>query len=91
VFRALLQFLRFLRIPTFITGRAEYRRLDRNPARRGQFASFMSVQKCSRRHHPDRHDRRLQLNKFARAATTLAAIAAAAWIAVESARALSVF
>jgi hypothetical protein len=89
--RVLLQLLRFLRIPTFITGRKEYRRLDRTPARYGQFASFMSVQGCHSRRHPDRHDRRLQMARFVRTTTTLSLIAGAAWIAVESAKALSVF
>ncbi len=91
VLRGLLQLLRFLRIPTFIAGRKEYRRLDRTPARYGQFASFMSVQGCNSRRHPDRHDRRLQMARFVRTATTLSVIAGVAWIAVESAKALSVF
>ena len=87
--RALLHFLRVLRIPTFIRGRAEYRRLDRTPARYGQFASFMSVQSCSR--HPDRHDRRLQFQKLTRSLAVVAAAVGFAWIALESAKALSLF
>lgn len=89
--RQLLRILRFLRIPTFIRGRAE--RDDRwsTPVRNGQFASFMSVQGCSRRRHPDRHDRRLQFRKLTRAATLVALAAGCAWVALESARALSLF
>lgn len=91
VIRALLHFLRVLRIPTFIRGRAEYRRLDRTPAHYGQFASFMSVQGCSRHRHPDRHDRRLQFQKLTRTLAVVAASVGFAWIALESAKALSLF
>ncbi len=89
--RALLTFLRFLRIPTFIRGRGEDRRSDTTPVRNGQFASFMSVQGCSRRHHPDRHDRRLQFQKLTRIALMIAGTVGVAWVAIESAKALSVF
>jgi hypothetical protein len=61
------------------------------PVRNGQFASFMSVQGCSRRHHPDRHDRRLQVQKLTRAVMMIAGTAGFAWVALESAKALSVF
>jgi len=91
VIRALLTFLRFLRIPTFIIGRGADRRGPVTPVRSGQFASFMSVQGCSRRRNPDRHDRRLQVAKFTRTFAKLAAIGGFAWIALESAKALSVF
>ncbi len=91
VIRALLTFLRFLRIPTFIIGRGADRRGPVTPVRCGQFASFMSVQGCSRRRNPDRHDRRLQVAKFTRTFAKLAAIGSFAWIALESAKALSVF
>jgi hypothetical protein len=91
VIRALLTFLRFLRIPTFIIGRGADRRGPVTPVRSGQFASFMSVQGCSRRRNPDRHDRRLQVAKFTRTVTKLAALGGFAWIALESAKALSVF
>lgn len=89
--RALLTFLRFLRIPTFIRGRGEDDCGLTTPVRNGQFASFMSVQGCSRRNHPDRHDRRLQFQKFTRAMVMTTAAVAFAWIAVESAKALSFF
>lgn len=88
---ALLQLLRFLRIPTFIAGRREYRRLDRTPARYGQFASFMSVHGCNARRHPDRHDRRLRTARLVRNFARLAAAGGFAWVALESAKALSVF
>ncbi|HEY8932131.1 MAG TPA: hypothetical protein VIM44_02330 [Rariglobus sp.] len=80
-----------MRIPTFIRGRAEYRRMDRTPAHYGQFASFMSVQGCSRHRHPDRHDRRLKLQKLTRTLTVVASAVGFAWVAVESAQALSLF
>lgn len=91
VIRALLQLLRLLRIPTFIRGGKAHRGAWSTPVRNGQFASFMSVQGCSRRRHPDRHDRRLQFQKLTRAAVMTAAAVGFAWIAVESAKALSLF
>ncbi len=89
--RALLKFLRFLRIPTFIRGRGDDECGWTTPVRNGQFASFMSVQGCARRRHPDRHDRRLQFQKLTRAVMMIAGTAGFAWIALESARALSFF
>jgi len=65
--------------------------MDRTPAHYGQFASFMSVQGCSRHRHPDRHDRRLKLQKFTRTLTVVASAVGFAWVAVESAQALSLF
>ncbi len=89
--RALLTVLRFLRIPTFIRGYGEQDRAGSTPVRNGQFASFMSVQGCSRRHHADRHDRRLQFQKLTRTVMMVAGAVGFAWIALESAKALSVF
>jgi hypothetical protein len=91
VIRALLTFLRFLRIPTFILGRRNDRHRSLTPVRNGQFASFMSVQGCNRRHHPDRHDRRLRIQRLTRAALVIAGISGFSWVAIESAKALSVF
>jgi len=91
VIRALLTLLRFLRIPTFIRGRAQDNRGWTTPVRNGQFVSFMSVQGCSRRHHPDRHDRRLHFQKLTRAVMMIAGTVGFAWVAIESAKALSVF
>jgi len=91
VIRALLTLLRFLRIPTFIRGRAQDSRGWTTPVRNGQFVSFMSVQGCSRRHHPDRHDRRLHFQKLTRAVMMIAGTVGFAWVAIESAKALSVF
>lgn len=61
------------------------------PVRNGQFASFMSVQGCSRRRHSDRHDRRLQVQKFTRVLTMTGVAIGFAWVALESAKALSFF
>jgi hypothetical protein len=91
VIRALLTFLRVLHVPTFIRGRAGKDYGWSTPVRNGQFASFMAVQGCSRRHHPDRHDRRLQFQKLSRTLVITAAAVSFAWIALESAKALSVF
>lgn len=89
--RALLTFLRFLHIPTFIRGQADRVRGVTTPVRNGKFASFMSVQGCGRRHHPDRHDRRLQFQKMTRAVLTVGGATGFAWVALESAKALAVF
>lgn len=89
--RALLQFLRFLRIPTFIRGRGNDRRIARTPVRNGQFASFMSGQDRGRHRYSDRHDRRLQFQKLTRFVTMAGAALGFAWVALESARALSFF
>jgi hypothetical protein len=91
VIRALLHLLRLLHIPTFIRGLGMDRRGRTTPVRNGQFVSFMSVQGCSRRRHPDRHDRRLHFQKLTRAVLTLAGVVGFAWVALESAKALSVF
>ena len=81
----------FLRKPTFLRVRKGRGFINDTPVRNGQFASFMSVQGCSRSRHPDRHDRRLQTQKFMRLATMTAAAAGVAWVAAESARAFSIF
>jgi hypothetical protein len=91
VLRALTTFLRFLRLPTFIRGQGSRRTTRTTPVRNGQFASFMSVQGCSRHRHPDRHDRRLQFQKLTRALVMIGAAVGFAWVAVESAKALSFF
>lgn len=62
--------------------------MDRTPARYGQFASFMSVQS---HRHSDRHDRRLQFQKLTRTLAVVAAAVGFAWVALESAQALSLF
>lgn len=89
--RAFLTLLRTLRIPTFIRGCAGEALNWTTPTRNGQFASFMSVQGCNRRRHPDRHDRRLQTQKFTRGFLKIGGFTGVAWIALESAKALSVF
>lgn len=89
--RALLQLMRFLRLPTFIRGQGNSRNAGTTPVRNGKFASFMSVQGCAGRRHPDRHDRRLRVLKLTRLATRIGAAAGFAWVALESARALSFF
>ena len=89
--RALLQFLRFLRIPTFIRGQGNHRRTSTTPVRNGQFASFMSGQDRGRHRYSDRHDRRLQFQKLTRLVTMTGAAVGVTWIALESAKALSFF
>ncbi|MFA6962885.1 MAG: hypothetical protein WC205_19170 [Opitutaceae bacterium] len=89
--RALLTFLRFLRIPTFIRGQGDRRRMPTTPVRNGKFASFMSVQGSNQSYLSDRYDRRLRFQKLTRVATFLAATAGFAWVAIESAQALSFF
>ena len=88
--RALLQFLRLLRLPTFIRGLDRDDRAGNTPVHNGKFASFMSVQ-GSRHRHSDRYDRRLRMQRLTRAVAVLTAILGAGWFALESAKALSLF
>ena len=88
--RALLQLLRWLRLPTFIRGLGRDERGWDTPVHNPKFASFMSVHHHPRR-HPDRHDRRLRLQKLTRIVVLLAAALGAGWFVLESAQALALF
>ena len=88
--RALLQLLRYLRLPTFIRGLGRDERDWTTPVHNGKFASFMAVQ-GGRRRNSDRHDRRLRLQKLTRAVAVLSAALGAGWMALESAKALALF
>jgi hypothetical protein len=61
--------------------------VTRNPG----FVSFIAASGAAARRHPDRHDRRLQRQKLTRGFFGTALAVALAWIAVESAQALSIF
>lgn len=88
--RALLQLLRYLRLPTFIGGLGRDERDWNTPVRNGKFVSFMAVQGRPSR-HSDRYDRRLRLQKCTRGVAVLTAALGAGWVALESAKALALF
>jgi len=88
VLRALL---RFFRRPPVRMGRVDNRAIRTTVVRNAQFVSFISASGAAARHHPDRHDRRLRRQKLVRMAVGVSLAAAGSWIAIESARALSIF
>jgi len=90
VIRALLQLLRYLRLPTFIRGLGRDERGWNTPVHNGKFASFMAVQGRPNR-NSDRYDRRLRLQKLTRVVVVLTAVLGAGWVALESAKALVLF
>ncbi|MCS6246055.1 MAG: hypothetical protein H2173_00960 [Opitutus sp.] len=88
--RALLQLLRYLRLPTFVRGLGRDERDWNTPVHNGKFASFMALQGSHSR-NSDRYDRRLRLQKLTRVVVVLTAALGAGWVALESARALAFF
>ncbi len=72
-------------------GRVDNRTIRTTVVRNAQFVSFISSSGSAVRHHPDRHDRRLRRQKFTRLAIATSLTAGAAWIAIESAQAFSIF
>jgi hypothetical protein len=72
-------------------GRVDNRTIRTTVVRNAQFVSFISSSGAAARHHPDRHDRRLRRQKLTRLAIGASLTAGAAWIAIESAQALSIF
>ena len=90
MFRILLKFLRFLRLPTFIRGLGRDEREWNTPVHNGKFASFMALQGHYGR-NSDRSDRRLRLQKLTRVVVMLTAALGAGWVVVESAKALAIF
>jgi len=90
VSRALLQFLRYLRLPTFIRGLGRDENAWNTPVRNAKFASFMALQSHHGR-NSDRYDRRLHLQKLTRVVVVLAFALGAGWVALESAKALTLF
>ncbi len=67
--------------------------LARDPSsrfRNGHFASFLA-ESNGRRGDPDRHDAMLRGRKIVRQALVVLLAGGAAWVLVESARAISVF
>ncbi|MFA6289675.1 MAG: hypothetical protein WC661_20020 [Opitutaceae bacterium] len=79
------------RRPPIRMGRVDNRTIRTTVVRNAQFVSFISSSGAAARHHPDRHDRRLRRQKLTRLAIGASLTAGAAWIAIESAQALSIF
>ena len=85
--RTLRQILR--RLPIRFGARSD-RHLRTTHARHAQFASFLE-QSGFRPHNVDRYERSLQRRRFAKVALIAGAAALVAWIAIESAQALTLF
>ena len=79
------------RRPPIRMGRVDNRTIRTTVVRNAQFVSFISSSGAAARHHPDRHDRRLRRQKFSRLTIGALLTAAVAWVAIESAQALSMF
>jgi hypothetical protein len=88
VLRALLQ---IFRRPPIRMGRVDNRTIRTTVVRNAQFVSFISESGSAAKKHPDRHDRRLRRQKLTRLAAGASLAASAAWIAIESAQAFSIF
>jgi len=85
--RFLRQILR--RLPIRFGARSD-RDLRFTEARHAQFASFLE-QSGFRPHNVDRYERSLQWRRFGKVALIVGAAAFVAWIALESAQALTLF
>lgn len=77
--------------PTYRFGKVDNSRIRRTTLRNAQFVSFMAQQGLGRVRDTDSYDARLRRQKRFRFAGVVILIAAAAWITLESARALSMF
>ena len=77
--------------PPIRMGRVDNRTIRTTVTRNAGFVSFISESGSASGLHPDRHDRRLRRQKFVRWLVTGACASAFSWIALESARALSIF
>ncbi len=79
------------RRPPVRMGRVDNSRMRTTRIRNAQFVSFFSSNDCVARRHPDRHDQRLRRQKFTKSLITAGAATGLAWIAIESAKAISIF
>lgn len=79
------------RRPAIRMGRVDNARIRRTPIRNAQFVSFVDASGCFAARRPDRHDRKLRVQKLMRAAITLAGAGGLGWVVLESARAISQF
>jgi len=79
------------RRPPIRMGRVDNRAIRTTVVRNAQFVSFIASSGAASRHHPDRHDRRLRRQKLTRLAICASLTAGAAWVAIESAHAFSIF
>lgn len=77
--------------PAYRFGKVDNARIHRTTLRNAQFVSFMSGQGVGRVRHSDGHDSRLRRQKFFRTVVVCSMALAFAWIALESAKALSMF
>ena len=79
------------RRPPIRMGRVDNRAIRTTVVRNAQFVSFITASGAAAKRHPDRHDRRLRRQKLTRLAICASLTAGAAWVAIESAHAFSIF
>jgi hypothetical protein len=72
-------------------GSVDNSRMHTTPIRNAGFVSFFTGHDCVGRRHPDYHDTRLRRQKRRKVVALLALAASVSWVAVESARAISLF
>lgn len=79
------------RRPPIRMGRVDNSRLRTTSTRNAGFVSFMSGQGLGHVRYTDRHDNRLRRQKLTKLIGYLSLGSGCAWVAIESARALSIF
>jgi hypothetical protein len=79
------------RRPAIRMGRVDNSRIQTTRLRNAQFVSFVAESGSLRPFSSDRWDARLRRRKLMKAALSLSFAAGAAWVVLESAKALSMF
>jgi hypothetical protein len=77
--------------PAIRMGRVDNSRINPTRLRNAQFVSFMSESGTLSPYHTDRYDARLKRRKLMKGLLGATVTAGAAWIVIESARALTIF
>ncbi len=79
------------RRPAIQMGRVDNSRIQTTRIRNAQFVSFVVETGSLRPFTTDRYDSRLRRRKWVKAGLSLSFAAGAAWVVIESAKALSMF
>ncbi|MDX2185742.1 MAG: hypothetical protein SFV32_02320 [Opitutaceae bacterium] len=82
---------RLLHRPAIRLGRVDNSRIQTTAVRNAQFVSFLSSNGSFARHCPDRHDTRLRRRRTLKTLAVASVCAGLAWVAIESAQALTLF
>lgn len=83
--------LNLFRRPTIRMGSVDNSRMRTTRIRNAQFVSFFVGQGCAAPRTADMHEVRLRRQKLVKTAGIVSLTAGVAWVAVESAKALSMF